>query len=71
MEIVKWMAESFRPFALVADGGFKTLMKTGRPEYYIPSPSTVSRDTKQLFRRSRVGLARFLQVRGLFEAVES
>ncbi|KAL1659079.1 hypothetical protein GGG16DRAFT_35762, partial [Schizophyllum commune] len=60
-EIVKWMAQSFRPFALVEDDGFKTLMKTGRPEYYIPSRSTVSRDVKRVFARTRTRVARLLQ----------
>ncbi|KAG1723998.1 hypothetical protein EDD22DRAFT_982907 [Suillus occidentalis] len=27
---------------IVKDQGFQSLMKTGRPEYYIPSPSTIS-----------------------------
>ncbi|KAG1836176.1 hypothetical protein DFJ58DRAFT_669914, partial [Suillus subalutaceus] len=41
-EIVRWVAESLRPFEIVQDRGFQSLMKTGRPEYYLPSPSTVS-----------------------------
>src|SRR5882757_8027605 len=48
-EIVRWVCESMRPFDIVQDRGFRSLMKTGRPEYYIPSRSTVSRDVKQLF----------------------
>jgi hypothetical protein len=38
-------------------------MKTGRPEYYIPSPSTVSRDVKKVFAKVRNRIARMLQVR--------
>jgi hypothetical protein len=34
-EIVKWVAESKRPFDIVSNRGFQSLMKTGRPEYYI------------------------------------
>ncbi|TRM62977.1 hypothetical protein BD626DRAFT_403599, partial [Schizophyllum amplum] len=60
-EIAKWMAQSFRPFALVEDDGFKTLMRTGRPDYYIPSQSTVSRDIKRIFVRTCSRVARFLQ----------
>ncbi|KAL1724844.1 hypothetical protein EV714DRAFT_288218 [Schizophyllum commune] len=52
---------TFRPFALVEDDGFKTLMKTGRPEYYIPSRSTVSRDVKRVFARTRTRVAQLLQ----------
>ena len=47
------MAESFRPFAVVEDEGYKRLMKTGRPECYIPSRSTVSRDVKSTFVKTR------------------
>ena len=32
-EIVRWVAESMRPFKIVEDRGFLSLMKTGRPEY--------------------------------------
>jgi Hermes transposase DNA-binding domain len=39
-EIVRWVAESTRPFSIVSDHGFQSLMKTGRPGYNIPSPST-------------------------------
>jgi hypothetical protein len=45
-EIVQWVSESKRPFNIVKDCGFQSLMKTGRPDYYIPSPTTVSRDVK-------------------------
>jgi hypothetical protein len=48
-EIVRWVSESLRPFAIVEDRGFKSLMKTGRPEYYLPSQSTVSRDVRLVF----------------------
>ncbi|KAG2086663.1 uncharacterized protein F5147DRAFT_553382, partial [Suillus discolor] len=41
-EIVCWVAESKRPFQIVSDCGFQSLMKMGRLEYYIPSPTTVS-----------------------------
>jgi hypothetical protein len=36
-------------------------MKTGRPEYYIPSPTTVSRDVKQVFVKARKRIAKMLQ----------
>ena len=62
-EIVKWVCESARPFKIVSDRGFHVLMKTGRPQYYIPSPSTVSRDVKTVFARTRSRVAKLLQVR--------
>lgn len=61
-EIVKWVAQSMRPFSIVEDDGFKTLMKTGRPEYYLPSRITVARDVKQVFQKSKKRISRMLQV---------
>lgn len=66
VEIVKWVAESCRPFSIVRDPGFKKLMKTGRPGYYLPSPSTVSRDVKMVFARTRQRVAKLLQVSETF-----
>jgi coproporphyrinogen III oxidase len=36
-------------------------MKTGRPEYHIPSEHTVSRDVKQTFVHARKRIAKMLQ----------
>ena len=36
-EIVHWVAEDLQPYSIVGDHGFQSLMKTGRPTYYIPS----------------------------------
>ncbi|KAF9029672.1 hypothetical protein BJ165DRAFT_1315297, partial [Panaeolus papilionaceus] len=44
-----------------SDRGFKVLMKTGRPEYYLPSPRTVSRDVRTVFAKSRQRIAGILQ----------
>jgi hypothetical protein len=35
-EIVRWVSESLCPFLIVEDQSFKSLMKTSRPEYYLP-----------------------------------
>jgi hypothetical protein len=51
-----------RPFSIVEDPGFRCLMKTGRPEYYLPSHSTVSRDVREVFKRVRKRIAKMLQV---------
>jgi hypothetical protein len=64
-EIVRWVAESKRPFQIVKDRGFQSLMKTGRPEYHIPSMQTVSRDVKQAFVEARKRVAKMLQVNKL------
>ncbi|KAH7904263.1 hypothetical protein BJ138DRAFT_967579, partial [Hygrophoropsis aurantiaca] len=60
-EIVRWVAESMRPFTIVKDRGFQSLMKTGRPDYYIPSPSTVARDVKTVFASTRRKISKLLQ----------
>lgn len=62
-EIVRWIAESKRPFQIVNDRGFQSLMKTGRPEYHIPSMHTVSRDVKRVFVKVRKRIAMMLQVK--------
>jgi len=40
-EIIQWVSESKRPFN-IKEQGFQSLMKTGRPHYYIPSTITIS-----------------------------
>ncbi|KAF8219061.1 hypothetical protein L208DRAFT_1131753, partial [Tricholoma matsutake] len=60
-EIVRWVSESLRPFRIVEDRGFLSLMKTGRPEYYVLSASTVSRDVKLVFSHTWDWIAKLLQ----------
>ena len=61
-EIVRWVAESKWPFKVVEDRGFQHLIKTGRPEYYIPSAKTVSRDVKKVFVNVCKHMVKMLQV---------
>ena len=61
-EIVRWVSESAQPFKIVEDYGFQCLMKTGRPDLYIPLASTVSQDVKLLFAQTREWIAQMLQV---------
>lgn len=61
-EFVRWVSENKRPFQIVNDRGFRRLMKTGRPECYIPSTETVSRDVKNVFVCMRERIAKMLQV---------
>ncbi|KAF9471532.1 hypothetical protein BDN70DRAFT_819880 [Pholiota conissans] len=49
------------PFKIVSDCGFLSLMKTGRPGYYILSPSQVSRDVKLVFAQTHERIAKILQ----------
>jgi len=48
-KFVCWVMENNQPFQIVNDCGFRSLMKTGRPEYYIPSAETLSCDVKNMF----------------------
>lgn len=50
-----------RPYAVVKDRGFLSLMKTGHPGYWVPSLSTVIRDTRFVYNRTREKLAHVLQ----------
>jgi hypothetical protein len=61
-EIMHWVSESKRPFKIVKDHGFQKLMKTGWPEYHIPSPETVSHDVKKVFLHVRKRMAKMLEV---------
>ena len=60
-EMVRWVCEDLRPFQIVKDRGFQCLMKTGRPEIYIPSPETISRDVRLIYAHTRERLAKMLQ----------
>jgi len=61
-EIMHWVSESMRPFSIIEDRGFPSLMKTGRLEYYLPSALTVSCDVKEVFMKVRTRIANMLQV---------
>jgi len=65
VEIVWWVSESLQPFEIVKDCGFECLMKTGRPKYYIPSPSTVLCNVRLVFAQTCKHIAKMLWV-GLF-----
>lgn len=60
--IVRWVSESVHLFKIVANCGFQTLMKTGHPEYYIPSPMTISHDIHLVFARCREWIGKILTV---------
>jgi hypothetical protein len=60
--IARWCAESNRPFKIVEDREFRSLMKAGRPGTSLPSSLTVSRDIKATFKRCRERIDTFLKV---------
>jgi hypothetical protein len=70
-EIVRWVAQNIRPLSIVEDPAFHLLMKTGRPDYYIPSRFTVARDVRIVFVNARQRIARILQVIGTVAQISS
>jgi len=60
VEIVCWVCENLHPFNVIKDRGFICLMKTGRPNYYIPLPSTIGHDVKKVFARVRKQIMKML-----------
>ena len=54
-----------RSLKIVEDPGFHRLMKTGRPQYKIPSRRTVARDVHVVFRKVKERIAKMLQVNNL------
>ena len=61
-EHVRWVCENKRPFSIVRDRAYNNLQKTGRPSYQIPSPETVSRDTRHVFVAVRSRISKLLRV---------
>ncbi|KAL4071957.1 hypothetical protein J3A83DRAFT_4093112, partial [Scleroderma citrinum] len=63
-KIVRWVAESTHPFNIIDDAGFQCLMKTGRPNCYLPNLSTVLCDIQNTFVQVHQKIAKKLQVYG-------
>ena len=57
-----WVAENNCPFAIVSDRGFRFLMKTGQPHYYIPFPWTVLYNVRLIFAWTWQHIAAMLMV---------
>jgi hypothetical protein len=60
--IVWWVTKNKWPFNIVDDEEFRFLMKTGRPSSYLPSRTTVTRDTRVVFLAVWTRLSRMLRV---------
>ena len=58
-----------RSMKIVDDPGFHWLMKTGRPQYRIPSARTVARDVHVVFRRVKECITKMLKVSKFFNAI--
>lgn len=52
-----------RPFSIVEDEGFNVMMKTGRPNHYIPKRQTVARDVRQVFNKMQKRVKKMLKIR--------
>ena len=61
-EIVCWVAENLQSYQTVSNRQVQSLMKTGWPGYYLPHPSTVSRDVKIMFANTWNQIAKIHQV---------
>ncbi|KAE9388198.1 hypothetical protein BT96DRAFT_836620 [Gymnopus androsaceus JB14] len=59
--MARWVAESARPFQVIADHRYQWLQHAGCPEHYIPSQETVGRDVKALFNKTKETIAEELQ----------
>lgn len=57
-----WICESSRPIQIVADRGFLCIMKVGRPDLWIPSPTTVSRGIHERMDDAKKNMVEFLKV---------
>jgi hypothetical protein len=51
-----------RPFEIVNDRAFKSLMKAGHPNLAIPSSTTLARDVHRVYEHAKARMATFLQV---------
>ncbi|TFK77644.1 hypothetical protein K466DRAFT_607906 [Polyporus arcularius HHB13444] len=60
MEFVRWVSESYRPFAVATDPPLLRLLKNGRPNFFVPSPRMISRDAKIVFAVRRKKLSDML-----------
>ncbi|KAF8264388.1 hypothetical protein EI94DRAFT_1554650, partial [Lactarius quietus] len=60
-KFVCWVTENKRPFQIVNDRAFQSLMKMGRLESYIPCAETISCDVKKAFIDARGHIATMLQ----------
>ena len=58
-----------RSMKIVDDPGFHRLMKTGRPQYRIPSARTVARDVHVVFRRVKERITKMFKVSKFFNAI--
>jgi hypothetical protein len=60
--MAKWSAKSHRPFLIARDSHFVEILKMFNLKVEIPSPTTISRDIREIHELTRLELAKRLQV---------
>ncbi|KAF7372915.1 Dimer-Tnp-hAT domain-containing protein [Mycena sanguinolenta] len=59
--LVRWVAESNRPLAIVEDREFRSILGAGRPEFSLPGRRTVARDLSVAFGIGRAFVEKLLR----------
>jgi hypothetical protein len=62
IKLALWAVQCHRPFAIIADPEFIEILTDLNNKIIVPSPSTLSRDVKEIFSMSRLKVASILQV---------
>jgi hypothetical protein len=62
MKLALWAVRRHRPFAIVADPEFIDILIDLNNKVTVPSPTTLSRDVREIFSMSRLKVASILQV---------
>jgi hypothetical protein len=62
MKLALWAARRHRPYAIVADPELIEIFTDLNSKVIVPSPTTVSRDVREIYAMSRKKVAAILQV---------
>jgi hypothetical protein len=62
MKLALWVVRRNRPFAIVADAELIEILTDLNNKVIVPSPTTLSRDVREIFNMSRLKVASILQV---------
>jgi hypothetical protein len=68
MKLALWAVRRHRPFAIVADPEFIEIHTDLNNKVIVPSPTSLSRDVREIFSMSRLKVASILQA---FSALSS
>ena len=62
MKLALWVARRHRPYAIISDPELIDILTDLNSKVIVPSPSTVSRDVREIYAMSRKGIVTILQV---------